>query len=97
MKRRNLLISKSRKLLERNLYGNIIYNMLGQEEYIRYVNQTDATVLKALEVLEKGEAFPQAPETTETTTDDDGTEKRTAQANSYLEDPAQAFRYALVG
>ena len=97
VKRRNLLISKSRKLLERNLYGNIIYNMLGQEEYIRYVNQTDATVLKALEVLEKGEAFPQAPETTETTTDDDGTEKRTAQANSYLEDPAQAFRYALVG
>ncbi len=31
VKRRNLLIHKSYKLLERSLYGNIIYNMLGRE------------------------------------------------------------------
>ena len=77
VKRRNLLINKSRQLLERNLYGNIIYNMLGQEEYIRYINQSDTTVLKALEILEKGEAFPKAPEADLTTEDrnDDGKEK----------------------
>ncbi|MBQ8501595.1 MAG: S41 family peptidase [Bacteroides sp.] len=62
VKRRNLLIQKSYKLLERNLYGNIIYNMLNTEEYIRYLNKDDVTVQKALEVLEKGEAFPKAPE-----------------------------------
>ena len=96
VKRRNLLINKSRQLLERNLYGNIIYNMLGQEEYIRYINQSDATVLKALEILEKGEAFPKAPGTDLTTEDrnDDGKEKRVAQANSFLEEPAQIFRLA---
>ncbi len=96
VKRRNLLINKSRQLLERNLYGNIIYNMLGQEEYIRYINQSDTTVLKALEILEKGEAFPKAPETDLTTEDrnDDGKEKRVAQANSFLEEPAQIFRLA---
>ena len=96
VKRRNLLINKSRQLLERNLYGNIIYNMLGQEEYIRYINQSDTTVLKALEILEKGEAFPKAPEADLTTEDrnNDGKEKRVAQANSFLEEPAQIFRLA---
>lgn len=62
VKRRNILISKSQKLLERNLYGNIIYNILGREAYIKYINQSDLVVLKALEVLEKGESFPKAPE-----------------------------------
>jgi hypothetical protein len=27
-------------------------------EHVRYVNRDDPTVLKAVEVLEKGEAFP---------------------------------------
>lgn len=63
VKRRNLLINKSRKLLERNLYGNIIYNIQGKEAYIRYINRDDATVLKALEILEREEAFPKAPTT----------------------------------
>ena len=39
VKRRNILIHKSYKLMERNLYGNIIYNILGREPYIRYINQ----------------------------------------------------------
>lgn len=58
VKRRNILIHKSNQLLERNIYGNIIYNMLGLEAYIRYFNQTDSTVKKGIELLEKGEAFP---------------------------------------
>ena len=62
LKRRNILMYKSKKLFDENLYGNIIYNMLGIEAYIEYSNKTDNTVLKALEVLEKGESFPKAPE-----------------------------------
>lgn len=65
LKRRNNLMQKSKKLFELSLYGNIIYNMLGMEAYIQYLNQTDQTVLKALEVLEKGESFPKVPEETE--------------------------------
>ena len=53
---------KTCTLFDENLYGNIIYNMLGIEAYIEYSNKTDNTVLKALEVLEKGESFPKAPE-----------------------------------
>ena len=87
-----------RQLLERSLYGNIIYNILGREQYIRYINQSDATVKKALDILERGEAFPKAPEATPIIEDkkDDGKEKRTAQAGSFVEDPTQLFRYASV-
>ena len=51
---------KSRRLFEMSLYGNIIYNMLGMEAYVEYLNESDKTVLKAVEILEKGESFPQA-------------------------------------
>ena len=97
VKRRNLLISKSRKLLERNLYGNIIYNMQGKEAYIRYINQDDATVLKALEILERGEAFPKAPEATKGEEKNDNREKRTAQVYNRIKDPARSFHYAFIG
>lgn len=96
VKRRNLLINKSRKLLERNLYGNIIYNIQGKEAYIRYINRDDATVLKALEILERGEAFPKAPTTIKEETNDNR-EKRTAQVYSRIEDPAHNFHYAFIG
>lgn len=96
VKRRNLLINKSRKLLERNLYGNIIYNIQGKEAYIRYINRDDATVLKALEILERGEAFPKAP-TIIKEERNDNREKRTAQVYSRIEDPAHNFHYAFIG
>ena len=35
--------------------------MLGLEAYLQYFNKTDATVIKGIEILEKGEAFPKAP------------------------------------
>lgn len=60
LKRRNNLMMKSRRLFEMSLYGNIIYNMLGMEAYVEYLNESDKTVLKAVEILEKGESFPQA-------------------------------------
>lgn len=58
LKRRNNLMMKSRRLFEMSLYGNIIYNMLGMEAYVEYLNESDKTVLKAVEILEKGESFP---------------------------------------
>jgi carboxyl-terminal processing protease len=61
VKKRNLLIQKSYKLLEKNIYGYIIYNIMGKESYIRYFNKTDEIVKTALNLLENGEAFPKAP------------------------------------
>lgn len=81
VQRRNILISKSYKLLEKHLYGNIVYNMLGKEAYIRYLNQSDATVKQAVELLEKGEAFPKAPSVADETKagkKDEGKKKRAA-------------------
>ena len=48
--------------MEEILYGNVIYNMLGMEEYVKYLNLTDPVVLKAVEVLQRGESQPQAPQ-----------------------------------
>ncbi len=63
IKRRNLLIRKSYKLLESLIYGSIINYALDVNDYIEYLNETDPTVLKAVDVLENGEAFPKTPET----------------------------------
>ena len=90
VQRRNILIQKSYKLLEKNLYGNIIYNMLGREAYIRYANESDPTVKAAIELLEKGEAFPKAPVTIEqpkTEKKNERKKKRTAQVDSTRENP----------
>ncbi len=90
VKRRNILIQKSYKLLEKNILGNIVYNMLGKEAYIKYSNLTDPTVKKGLELLEKGEAFPKAPvitEEPETENKDERKEKRTAKVDSTGENP----------
>lgn len=98
VKRRNILIQKSYKLLEKNIYGSIIYNMLGLEAHIKYFNKTDATVLKGMEILENGEAFPKAPEVAEeedaTKDMKDGKKKRTAKAYGTVEDPTRIFKIA---
>lgn len=62
LKKRNNMLITSKKLFELGIYGNIVYNMLGIEDYIKYLNESDKTVIKALEVLENGESFPKAPE-----------------------------------
>lgn len=97
IKRRNILIQKSYKLLERSIYGNIIYNMLGMESFIKYFNQTDPTVNKGIELLQKDEAFPKAPEKTEEDLKKgkkDGKKKKTAQGYGIHENPARIFDYA---
>lgn len=62
IKRRNNLIRQSRDVMEEILYGNVIYNMLGMQEYVKYLNLTDPVVLKAVEVLQDGTSKPQAPQ-----------------------------------
>lgn len=58
IKRRNILIMKSHKLIERNLCSSIIYNILGKEAYLKILNQSDKTVQRALQLLHHGQAFP---------------------------------------
>ncbi len=62
LKKRNNMLITSKELFEMSIYGNIIYNMLGMEEYIKYLNKTDKTVLKAVEILEAGKSIPQKKE-----------------------------------
>ena len=52
-------IAESREVLTRSIYSNIIYHMLGMMEHIKFVNLKDSTVLKAVEILESGKAFPE--------------------------------------
>lgn len=87
LQRRNILIQKSAKLLEKHLYGNIIYNMLGLEASIKYFNKTDDTVAKGLELLEKGQAFPKAPDNQAAPKNDKRSKKRTAKVDSTPENP----------
>ncbi|MBQ5896812.1 MAG: S41 family peptidase [Bacteroidaceae bacterium] len=54
----NADIESSKELIKRSLYSNSIYQLLGMCEHIKYINLNDQTVLKAIEVLERGEAFP---------------------------------------
>lgn len=60
LKPRYWQIEKSRKRLENSIHANIIYNILGMLEHVRYINTFDPTVIKAVEILEKGESFPKA-------------------------------------
>lgn len=61
LQRRNLLIRKSHKLLERYINSRVIYNMLNDQAWTQYVNQDDPVISKAMEVFNKNEAFPQKP------------------------------------
>ena len=66
LRRRNLMLYQSRKLFERNLFGNIISNMMETDQFYEFINSDDPTVLRSIEVIEQGEAFPTPPENTET-------------------------------
>lgn len=63
LKRRNLMIRKSHKQLERFINSRIIYNMLDEQAWTEYINQDDPTIATALRVFEKNEAFPKKPGT----------------------------------
>ena len=61
LKRRNLMIQKSHKLLERYINSRIIYNMLSEEAWMQYLNQDDPAIRETLRVFRENKAFPSAP------------------------------------
>jgi carboxyl-terminal processing protease len=63
LRRRNLMLYRSRHLFERALVGSIVYNIMELEDYFRYINEQDAAVLRALELIARKETFPKAKST----------------------------------
>ena len=62
LKRRNLMIQRSHKLLERFILSRIIYNMQNEQAWMEYLNSDDPAILETLKLFREGKAFPQAPE-----------------------------------
>ena len=58
LKRRNLMIQKSYKLLERYINSRIIYNMLDEQAWTEYLNQDDPAILESLKLFRNNAAFP---------------------------------------
>ncbi len=67
LQRRNLLIRKSHKLLDRYINSRIIYNMLDEEALTEYINQDDPVIQKTLKIFKEHAAFPTRPEAEKTT------------------------------
>lgn len=61
LKRRNLMIQRSHKLLERYINSRIIYNMMSEEAWLQYLNEDDPAIKEALTIFREGKAFPQLP------------------------------------
>ena len=61
LKRRNLMIQKSHKLLERFLVSRIIYNIHSEQAWSEYLNQDDPSIIEALRLFRENAAFPQKP------------------------------------
>ena len=61
LRKRNLMIRKSHKLLERYINSRIIYNILDEEAWTEYINMDDPVISKALHVFKRHAAFPKKP------------------------------------
>ena len=61
LKRRNLMIQKSRALLERYVNSRLIYNVLDDQAWTEYLNADDPAIKEALRVFKAGESFPKRP------------------------------------
>lgn len=75
VKRRNNLILRSQPLLELVIHGSILYNYLDMEEYLKFINQSDRTIQRAIELYEDGATTPTLP------IDDQTVDKKTACAS----------------
>lgn len=62
LKRRNIMIRKSHKLLERYINSRIIYNMLDEAAWTEYINLDDPAIKSALRVFKNHAAFPKKPQ-----------------------------------
>ena len=58
LKRRNLMIKSSRKLLREYIGSNIIDDVLGTEATAQFVNEFDPCVLRAIKVCKEGKTWP---------------------------------------
>lgn len=58
LQRRNLMIKKSHRLLEKSINSRIIYNMLDDNAWTQYINQDDNVIRTALNVFNNNAAFP---------------------------------------
>ena len=58
LRRRNLMIQRSHKLLERYIISRVIYNMMKEEAWIEYLNSDDPAITATLKVMREGKAFP---------------------------------------
>ncbi|MBR4388440.1 MAG: S41 family peptidase [Prevotella sp.] len=58
LKRRNLMLQTSHKLFEKYLISRVVYNMLNEEAWMKYLNADDPAVREALDVFNKNAAFP---------------------------------------
>ena len=65
LKRRNLMIQKSYKLLERYINSRIIYNMLDEEAWTEYLNQDDPAIQETLKLFRNNASFPKQDAKTE--------------------------------
>ena len=63
LKRRNLMIQRSHKLLERFINSRIIYNIMNEETWMEYLNEDDPVIEETLKVFRSNSAFPTAPAT----------------------------------
>ena len=63
LKRRNLMIQRSYKLLERYINSRIIYNIMGEAEWTEYLNLDDPAISETLRLFREGKAFPHAEKT----------------------------------
>ena len=58
LKRRNLMIKRSHGLLEQYINSRIVYNMLDEEAWNKYMNRYEPEIKVALRVLNNDAAFP---------------------------------------
>ena len=65
LKKRNLMLYKSRNLFKRTIYAHIISNTKETEQFYEFINRDDPAIEKAVEILAEGKAFPEAPQETE--------------------------------
>jgi carboxyl-terminal processing protease len=65
LKRRNLMIQKSRQLLERYINSRLIYNVLDEEAWTEYLNDDDPAIRETLRVFREGKSFPEPEQKTE--------------------------------
>lgn len=61
LKRRNLMIQRSHKLLQSYIITAIVSDVLDESDAARYANLTDESVKRAVYLLQKGKAFPEIP------------------------------------